>query len=51
MNPKELIAVFGKDCKNCEYKYDCPDAFTELSHYCRAYWEDQKEEKDERKKL
>lgn len=41
MNPKELTAVFGKGCKNCEHKYDCPDAFTEVSHYCGAYREDQ----------
>lgn len=37
MNPKELFAVFGIGCKNCEHKDDCPNAFTEVSHHCGAY--------------
>ncbi len=39
MNPKELIKllIFGIGCRNCEYKDDCPNAFTEVSHYCGAY--------------
>lgn len=37
INPKELTAIFGIGCKGCEYKGDCPDAFTEVSHHCGAY--------------
>ena len=37
MNPKELFIVFGQGCKECEYANECPDAFTEVSHYCGAY--------------
>lgn len=34
----EILDIrLGQGCRRCKYVDKCPDAFTEISHYCGIY--------------